>query len=123
MEVTEGTREKGCPLDLSVVNLVIIARNVIGLQGQEETCFHYLPSCQTGPSNIFRVEEKGKWKAVSAITLGKTKKKEVEVMPISKRTTVERDNRGVPGPSKKKEKAKEGDDATTKKKRRPRRHF
>ena len=44
-------------------------------------------------------------------------------MPVGKRTTDERDNRGIPGPSKKKGKMKEGDDATTKKKRRPKRHF
>ena len=68
-------------------------------------------------------EEKWKGKAINVITLEKTKKKEVDVMPIGKRTTGKRDNKGVPGPSKKKGKAKEGDDATMKKKRRPRRHF
>ena len=76
-----------------------------------------------GSSNRFTAEEKGKGKSLNVITLGKAKKKEAEVMPIGKRTTDERDNRGVPGPSKKRGKAKEGDDATTKKKRRPRRHF
>lgn len=76
-----------------------------------------------GSSNRLTVEEKGKGKALNVITLGKAKKKEAEVMPIGKRTTNERDNREVPGPSKKRGKAKEGDDATTKKKRRPRRHF
>lgn len=76
-----------------------------------------------GSSNRFTVEEKGKGKAVNVITLGKTKKKEVEVMPIGKRTTDGRDNRGVPRSSKKKGKAKDGDDGTMKKKRRPRRHF
>ena len=76
-----------------------------------------------GSSNRFTAEEKGKGKALNVITLGKAKKKEAEVMPIGKRTTDKRDNIGVPGPSKKRGKAKEGDDATTKKKRRPRRHF
>lgn len=76
-----------------------------------------------GPSSRFTAEEKGKGKAVNVITLEKTKKRETNVMPIGKRTTDKRDNRGIPGPSKKKGKMKEGDNATTKKKRRPRRHF
>lgn len=69
-----------------------------------------------GPTSRFTAEEKGKGKAMNVITLEKTKKKEVNVMPVGKRTTNERDNRGIPRPSKNKGKAKEGDDAMTKKK-------
>ena len=58
------------------------------------------------------------------ITLEKTQVKEPEVMPIGKQTHEEREaNRGVAGPSKKKGKVHEGDDAKTKKKRGPRRKF
>lgn len=76
-----------------------------------------------GPSNRFTAEEKGKGKVVNVITLEKTKKREVDVMPICKRTTEKRDKRGIPTPNTKKGKSKERDDAMTKKKRRPRRHF
>lgn len=46
------------------------------------------------------------------ITLETSQVKEPEVMPVGKQTTEEREaNRGVAGPSKKKSKVHEGDDA------------
>ena len=68
-------------------------------------------------------EEKGKTKVVNVINLEKMKKEEAVVMPIGKRTPDEREGRGVAGPSKKKGKAHEGEDAKVKRKRRPRRKF
>ena len=44
-------------------------------------------------------------------------------MPIGKRTTEEKEGRGVAGPSKKKGKAHEGEDVKAKRKRRARRRF
>lgn len=78
-----------------------------------------------GGSSGLTPEEKGKTKVVNVITLGKEKKTvEVQVLPLGKRTTEEKDpTKGVAGPSKKKGKMKEGDDTTVKKKRRPRRQF
>ena len=72
-------------------------------------------------SSGLTAEEKGKTKVINVITLEKTQVKEPEVMPVvGKRTTKEREaNRGVAGPSKKKGKVHEGDDAKTKKKRGP----
>lgn len=80
---------------------------------------------EAGPSNPPMTEDKGKAKIVNVITLEKsTNEEEVNVMPIGKWTTEEREpNRGVAGSSKKKGKVKEGDDAKTKKKRAPRRKF
>ncbi len=78
---------------------------------------------EAGSSGL-TAEEKAKTKVLNVITLEKVKQEEPEVMPIGKRTTEEREpNKGIAGPSKKKGKMKEGDDATTKKKRRPRRKF
>lgn len=57
------------------------------------------------------------------ITLEEKKQKEANVFPIGKRTMEERDNKSALGPTKKKGKIKEGDDAKAKKKSRPRRHF
>ena len=69
-------------------------------------------------------EEKGKTKIVNIVTLEpSTKHEEVDVMPLGKRTNEEREGKKATRPSKKKGKAKEGDDAKVKKKRGPRRKF
>lgn len=63
-------------------------------------------------SSGLTTEKKGKTKVVNVITLETSQVKEPEVMPVGKQTTEEREaNRGVAGPSKKKSKVHEGDDA------------
>ena len=75
-------------------------------------------------SSGLTAKEKGKTKVINVITLEKKQVKEPELMRVGKRTTEEREaNKGVAGPSKKKGKVQEGDDAKTKKKRGPRRKF
>ena len=74
---------------------------------------------EAGPSGVSK-EDKGKSKVVGIVTIEQKKKyEEANVMPLGKRTTEEKEGRSAPGPSKKKGKAKEGDDVTVKKKRNP----
>ena len=79
---------------------------------------------EAGPSGL-SPEDKGKTKVVSVITLENGRKvTEADVMPLGKRTMEEKDpTKGVAGPSKKKGKMKEGDDAKAKKTRQPRTKF
>ena len=78
---------------------------------------------EAGPSGL-TAAEKGKAKVISVVSLEKSAKlEETLVMPIGKRTTEEKEGRGVAGPSKKKGKAHEGEDVKAKRKRRARRRF
>ena len=68
--------------------------------------------------------EKGKAKVISVALLEKSAKlEETLVMPIGKRTTEEKEGRGVVGPSKKKGKAHEGEDVKAKTRRRAHQKF
>ena len=65
---------------------------------------------EAGPSGL-TAPEKGKTKVINVVSLEKTVMSEdTLVMPIGKRTTEEKEGRGVAGPSKKKGKAHEGED-------------
>ena len=78
---------------------------------------------EAGPSGL-TATEKGKAKVISVVSLEKSAKlEETLVMPIGKRTTEEKEGRGVAGPSKKKGKAHEGEDVKAKHKRRACRRF
>ncbi|MCO5604219.1 hypothetical protein L7F22_058382 [Adiantum nelumboides] len=78
---------------------------------------------ETGLSR-FTTKENGKAKVLSVVKLEKTSVLEDSlVMPIGKRTTEEKEGRSGAGPSKKKGKVHEGEDAKVKRKRRARRKF
>lgn len=77
---------------------------------------------EPGPSKRPTAEEKGKAKAVNIISLEEKKEKEPLLMPINKHAVEARESRGALAPTKKRGKAKEGDDAATRK-RKQRRHF
>ena len=77
---------------------------------------------EAGPSKL-TAEEKGKTKVLSVVRLEKSGSKDPVVMPIGKRSTEEKEGRSAAGPSKKKGKMHEGEDAKVKWKRRARWKF
>ena len=72
---------------------------------------------EAGPSKL-TAEEKGKTKVLSVVRLEKSESKDPVVMLIGKRSTKEKEGRSAAGPSKKKGKMHEGEDAKVKQKRR-----
>ena len=69
---------------------------------------------EVDPSKLTAAKEKGKTKVLSVVRLGKSGSKDPVVMPIGKRSTKEKEGRSATGPSKKKGKVHEGEDAKVK---------
>ena len=110
----------------SVVSLAIPTCIVINHQDKEEICIPYRPNFnrssdfgieirgdEAGSSRL-TVEEKGKTKVLSMVRLEKCGSKDPVVMPIGKMSTKEKEGKSGVGPSKKKGKMHEGEDAKVK---------